>query len=91
MSYLFAVVFISAYMIPAIYAVVLTFMEGEESSPSWDFARVIGLLLCLVWPIVAAAAISYSIYAYFARQADSAAQNSAVRSSKAPVAPILFR
>lgn len=91
MSYLFAVLFISAYMIPATYAVVLTFLEGEENSPRWDFGRVTGLLLCLAWPVVAAAAISYSIYAYFARQADSAAPGSTVRRNKAPVAPILSR
>lgn len=46
----FTTVLILIYAIGAITALATTYIEGERKGDDWNVLRILGLLLCLVWP-----------------------------------------
>lgn len=40
------------YGLVTLMFVTMTYLEGWHSRQGWDFARVAGLLLCTVWPLL---------------------------------------
>ncbi|WP_377293517.1 hypothetical protein [Rhizobium sp. SG2393] len=47
----FTTVGLLAYGIIALLFLENTFQEGHVRTRTWDVGRVLGLLLCLVWPL----------------------------------------
>ncbi len=48
-----------AYIAVALIVAANTFLEGEERQITWGFARIVGLMLSLVWPAVFLTVVGY--------------------------------
>lgn len=42
--------FLAGYTFIALCFIACSLYEGERSGGGWDFYRLLGLLLCVVWP-----------------------------------------
>ena len=60
------VLLMASYTFVALLCIDSTLREGNDN-PRWDLDRVIGLLLCLIWPVTLAAV---AVVAYQQRRAD---------------------
>lgn len=54
---------ILVYLLGTALSLTMTYLEGERKKSGWDLFRILGLMLCFVWPAVlvcVVAAISFS-------------------------------
>jgi hypothetical protein len=61
----FTALLLAGYTFIALLFIDSSLREGDGSGGGWDFPRVLGLLLCLVWPLTLAGT---AIVAYQDRQ-----------------------
>ncbi|MBP1858371.1 hypothetical protein [Rhizobium herbae] len=57
--------FLSFYTLISLFFLDNTYREGEAAGSSWDGMRVLGLVLCLIWPLLLVYVI---VSAYRSRQ-----------------------
>jgi hypothetical protein len=57
--------FLSFYTLICLFFLDNTYREGEAADSGWDGMRVLGLVLCLIWPLLLVHVI---ILAYRGRQ-----------------------
>ncbi|HEV7322820.1 MAG TPA: hypothetical protein VGO04_29820 [Ensifer sp.] len=41
-----------AYSLPALFLLVMTYIEGLHARAPWNIYRFAGLLICIFWPIL---------------------------------------
>ena len=59
--------FFAAYTLIALFFLDATHREGEVQGGQWDVMRVLGMLACLVWPLLL---LHVAFLAYRRRQAN---------------------
>jgi N-acetylglucosaminyldiphosphoundecaprenol N-acetyl-beta-D-mannosaminyltransferase len=57
-----ASVLFAGYVIVAAVFLFQTFKEGQMHASGWDWARIAGMLLCLVWPVIIVASLAWAFW-----------------------------
>lgn len=57
----------ATYTLVALFFLDATHREGEAQGGAWDGMRVLGMLLCLIWPVLI---VHVAVLAYRRRQAN---------------------
>lgn len=60
-------VLFASYTLVALFFLDATHREGEAQGGAWDGMRVLGMLLCLIWPVLI---VHVAVLAYRRRQAN---------------------
>ncbi|WP_203020123.1 hypothetical protein [Rhizobium rosettiformans] len=62
MSDFYVVLSLAVYVAIAAAFVTETYMEGERAGGHWDESRVLGLGMCVIWPVLACAVAAAAIW-----------------------------